>query len=50
MGTAGANACKGKGGCEVPMKPDGEAWKGARAAFEKRMKEAGKEFGDAPKA
>lgn len=48
-GSPGANACKGKGGCEVPIK-DPEMWKSARAAFEKRMKEAKKEFGDAPAA
>lgn len=44
----GANACKGQGGCAVPMK--GEMWEKARAAFEERMKEAGKEFGEPPEA
>ncbi|MEX2215696.1 MAG: hypothetical protein WD768_16410 [Phycisphaeraceae bacterium] len=34
----GSNACATKGGCHVPMKSDhGDAWKNARAAFEKRM-------------
>lgn len=47
----GSNECKGKGGCDVPMKADhGDAWKKAREAFEKRMTEAGKKFGDAPMA
>ncbi len=48
-GTAGANACKEKGGCAVPIK-EAKMWKSARAAFEKRMKDAKKEFGDAPAA
>lgn len=48
--SAGANECAGKGECGVPMKPDSDAWKNARTAFEKRMKEAMKSFGDAPAA
>ena len=46
--TAGTNDCKGMGGCSVPMHEG--AWEQARAAFEKRMQEAGKEFGPAPEA
>lgn len=42
---AGANACKGMGGCEVPM---AHSWKKARENYEKRMKTAGKTFGEAP--
>lgn len=42
---AGANACKGQGGCAVPLE---HAWDTARKHFEKRMKDAGKTFGDAP--
>jgi hypothetical protein len=45
---AGQNSCKGHGSCEVPLKK--KAWKAARKAFEKQMKEAGKTFGAAPKA
>jgi hypothetical protein len=41
-----ANECKGKGGCHVPLMDD--AWTKARAAFEAKMKEAGKEVGAAP--
>ena|SRR5579871_4008744 len=44
--TAGANECKGKGGCHVPLMDD--AWKTVRAAFEKKMKGQGKEFGNPP--
>lgn len=44
---AGANSCKGQGGCEVPMT---HAWATARKNFEKRMQDAGKKFGDAPTA
>jgi hypothetical protein len=44
---AGANACKGQGGCAVPLE---HAWDTARKHFEKRMKDAGKTFGDAPPA
>ncbi len=43
----GENACKGKGACAVPIAHD-DAWKKARANFEKAMKDAGKSFGDAP--
>ena len=45
----GANECKGKGGCQVPM-VHGDAWDRARKAFEERMKMADKKFGDAPPA
>jgi len=45
---AGQNSCKGHGSCEVPLKK--KAWKAARKAFEKQMKEAGKTVGAAPKA
>ena len=45
---AGQNSCKGHGACQVPLKK--KTWKAARKAFEKQMKEAGKTFGDAPKA
>ena len=44
----GMNSCKGKGSCSVPLMP--EAWKLARAEFEKAMKKAGKEVGPAPAA
>jgi hypothetical protein len=46
---AGANECKGKGGCAVPLTHEG-AWDTARKHFENRMKAAGKKFGDAPPA
>ncbi|MCZ6795049.1 MAG: hypothetical protein O7J95_15710 [Planctomycetota bacterium] len=46
QGEATTNECKGKGGCGVPLKDD--AWKGARTAFEARMKKDGKTVGDAP--
>jgi hypothetical protein len=42
----GANACKGQGACAVPLTDD--KWKKARAAFEAKMKSAGKPFGPAP--
>jgi len=42
----GQNACKGKGKCAVPLSD--KAWKSARAAFEKRMKEMDKKYGDPP--
>ncbi len=45
----GENACKGKGGCAVPIENDG-MWKKAREKFEAAMKDAGKEFGEAPPA
>lgn len=45
--SAGANACKGQGGCAVPLE---HAWDTARKHFVKRMKDAGKSFGDAPPA
>lgn len=44
--TAGRNSCEGKGECAVPLKPD--AWKNARAAFEKAMKAKGKKVGETP--
>ena len=44
----GMNSCKGKGGCSVPLMED--AWKLARAEFEKGMEEAGKKVGPAPAA
>ena len=44
----GMNSCKGKGGCSVPLMED--AWKLARAEFEKSMKKAGKTVGAAPAA
>lgn len=43
---AGANACKGKGGCHVPLMKS--AWETVRKRFESKMKEEGKEFGEAP--
>jgi hypothetical protein len=47
-GTNGFNECKGKGGCgHFPIEPVA-TWKKARAAFESRMKEAGKKVGPAP--
>lgn len=53
QGGCGANAavneCKGKGGCAVPM-TDKAMWEKARANFEAKMKEAGKEVGAAPAA
>jgi hypothetical protein len=48
QGKAAANDCKGKGGCSVPLM--GDAWKGARDAFEAKMKAEGKTFGAAPAA
>ena len=45
-GEATTNTCKGKGGCGVPLNDD--AWKGARAAFEERLKKDGKTVGAAP--
>ncbi|QDT93542.1 hypothetical protein [Gimesia algae] len=42
----GMNSCKGKGGCHIPLMP--EAWKLARAEFEKAMEKAGKKVGPAP--
>ena len=48
-GEVGANACKGQGGCQVPIEPFGdELWLQARAAFEKRMKTKRTEVGTAP--
>jgi hypothetical protein len=48
-GKVGANACKGQGGCQVPIEPFGEGlWLQARAAFEKRMEAKGTEVGMAP--
>ncbi len=45
----GSNECKGHGGCHVPMKSDhGDAWKNARAAFEKRMAAKNVTVGAAP--
>ena len=44
----GQNACKGQGKCAVPLKE--EAWKKARAAFEKQATAAGMEVGPAPSA
>lgn len=44
----GANECKGKGGCHVPLQD--HAYGKAREAFEKKMKDAKKEFGAAPEA
>lgn len=44
----GMNSCKGKGSCSVPLMP--EAWKLARAEFEKAMEKAGKKVGAAPAA
>lgn len=44
----GMNSCKGKGSCSVPLMP--EAWKLARAEFEKGMEKAGKKVGPAPAA
>lgn len=41
-----ANECKGKGECAVPLGE--EAWAKARAAFEKKMSDAGKTVGAAP--
>jgi hypothetical protein len=46
--TPGENDCKTKGGCEVPI--SGDMWAKARAKFESRMKEQGKEIGAAPAA
>jgi len=43
----GANACKGQGGCAVPLQ---HGWKSTRERFEAAMKKAGKEFGPAPDA
>ena len=42
----GENDCKGKGKCAVPLSDD--AWKKARANFEKAMDDAGKSYGPAP--
>ncbi|MFN0197726.1 MAG: hypothetical protein ACKVT0_13360 [Planctomycetaceae bacterium] len=42
----GQNACKGQGSCHVPLMDS--IWQDARTAFEKAMKETGKEFGPAP--
>jgi hypothetical protein len=42
----GQNECKGKGECAVPLME--AAWKKARAAFEAKMKEDKKEFGQPP--
>jgi hypothetical protein len=47
-GKVGANACKGQGGCEVPLTAGDELWLQARAAFEKRMEAKGTEVGKAP--
>lgn len=44
--SAGANECKGKGGCHVPLMD--EAWKTVRTAFEKKMTEQSKKFGNPP--
>jgi len=44
----GMNSCKGKGSCHIPLMPD--AWKLARAEFEKAMEKAGKKVGAAPAA
>ncbi|MCY2967018.1 MAG: hypothetical protein NT069_25850 [Planctomycetota bacterium] len=44
--TAAQNSCKGQGKCHVPLMAT--AWKDARAFFEKEMKQAKKEFGEAP--
>ena len=46
--TPGENDCKTKGGCEVPVA--GDMWNKARAKFEARMKQQGKEVGAAPAA
>jgi len=48
QGNTAENDCKGKGGCAVPIK--GDAWKTARANFEKRMTAANKTFGKAPES
>ncbi|MEX0704797.1 MAG: twin-arginine translocation signal domain-containing protein [Planctomycetales bacterium] len=45
--SAGANACKRKGECAVPMVAE-DTWKKAREAFEKRMAEKNKKVGPAP--
>ena len=47
-GTDGKNACAGQGNCAVPL--GGDMWTKARAKFESRMKQQGKEFGTAPPA
>lgn len=44
----GMNSCKGKGSCHIPLMED--AWKLARAEFEKAMQKAGKKVGPAPAA
>ncbi|QDV53157.1 hypothetical protein [Gimesia fumaroli] len=44
----GMNSCKGKGSCHIPLMED--AWKLARAEFEKAMEKAGKKVGPAPAA
>ncbi|WP_339736049.1 hypothetical protein [uncultured Gimesia sp.] len=44
----GMNSCKGKGACHIPLMED--AWKLARAEFEKGMEKAGKKVGPAPAA
>ncbi len=54
----GSNACKGHGSCATPINAERFAtavglegksvWQLARKAFEKRMKEEGKTFGDPP--
>jgi hypothetical protein len=46
--TAGQNACKGQGECAVPLHAG--AWEKARAVFEAKAKEMGKEAGAAPEA
>ena len=45
-GTAGLNSCKAKGGCHVPLSDD--KWGAVREVFERAMKKADKDFGDAP--
>lgn len=44
--SVGQNDCSAKGECAVPLSDD--SWKKARASYEKAMKTASKEFGDAP--
>lgn len=45
-GYPGQNTCKSKGECAVPLKAD--AWKLARKQFEQLMKNAGKKVGPVP--
>lgn len=47
-GYPGQNTCKGKGHCAIPLQKD--TWALARKQFEHLMKDAGRKFGNAPKA